>query len=85
VNRLAQLIGGPVTHIPKRPGEPDVTHADIGKIRRQLGWSPKVSFEEGIAIMLDHMGDWVDAPVWTPERIEVETREWFRRLGQQEV
>lgn len=81
VNRLAYLIGGPVTHVSKRPGEPDTTHADIGKIRRLLGWSPKVGFEEGVAIMMARLQDWADAPVWTPERIEEVTREWFDHLG----
>ena len=38
VNRLVELIGGPVIHIPKRPGEPDCTWADISKITRELGW-----------------------------------------------
>ena len=31
VNRLVELIGGPMVYIPKRPGEPDVTWADIDK------------------------------------------------------
>lgn len=84
VNRLAELVGGPVIHIPKRPGEPDATHADIGKIRRLLGWSPKVSFEEGVATMLRRLADWKDAPVWTPERIEEETWDWFRHLGRRQ-
>lgn len=83
VNRLAELIGGPVVYVPKRSGEPDRTHADIGKIRRVLGWSPKVSFEEGVAIMLAHLHDWRDAPVWTPERIEAATGDWFKYLGDQ--
>lgn len=82
VNRLAQLIGGPAVHIPKRPGEPDATHADISKIRRLLGWSPKVSFEEGVSVMLGRLGEWADAPLWTPEKIEEATREWFHYLGQ---
>lgn len=81
VNRLAELIGGPVTHVPKRPGEPDVTHADIAKISRSLGWAPKVSFEDGVRVMMAHLADWRHAPVWTPERIHEATRDWFRRLG----
>lgn len=81
VKRLAGLIGGPVTHLPKRPGEPHVTHADIAKIRARLGWTPKVAFEEGLAVMLDRIGDWAAAPVWTPRRIEETTQEWFRYLG----
>src|SRR5207245_10903660 len=31
VNRLVELLGGPVVYIPRRPGEPDDTRADIGK------------------------------------------------------
>ncbi len=81
VNRLVELLGGPVTYIPKRPGEPDCTFADIGKIRRVLGWEPKVSFEEGVATMLQHIDSWRTAPAWTPETIAVATREWFQYLG----
>lgn len=81
VLRLTELIGGPVTHVPKRPGEPDTTHADIGKIRRLLGWSPKVSFEGGVERMTSRLGEWQAAPVWTPERIADVTRDWFRYLG----
>ena len=32
VNRLVELLGGPVVYIPRRPGEPEVTWADIGKV-----------------------------------------------------
>ncbi len=81
VNRLVELLGGPVTHIPKRPGEPDCTFADISKIRRVLGWEPRVSFEEGVATMLQHIDSWRTAPAWTPETIAVATREWFQYLG----
>src|SRR5262249_25089053 len=49
VNRLVELLGGPVVHVPRRPGEPDCTWADISKIRRVLGWEPAVSFAEGVA------------------------------------
>ena len=38
INRLVELIGGPVVHIPKRPGEPDCTFADITAIKRDLKW-----------------------------------------------
>jgi UDP-glucose 4-epimerase len=81
VSRLVELIGGAVVHVPRRPGEPDCTWADIGKIRRQLGWTPTVSFEHGVATMMVHIEDWRSAPVWTPEKIDVATRTWFEHLA----
>jgi UDP-glucose 4-epimerase len=81
VNRLVELLKGEVVHVPKRPGEPDRTHADIAKIQRALGWRPKVSIEEGVRILLDNIDYWREAPVWTPESIEVATRDWFRYLS----
>ena len=80
VNRLVELIGGEVEYIPKRPGEPDRTQADIGRIRRALGWTPKVTIDQGVEVLLQHMDSWRDAPVWTPESIAAATREWFRFL-----
>ena len=81
IMKLAQLIGGEVTHLPKRPGEPDCTWADISKIRRTLGWSPTVSFEEGVATMLRHIDHWADAPVWDPATIAEATKTWFQFLA----
>ena len=80
VNYLVELLGGDVVYVPKRPGEPDCTWADISKIRRLLGWEPKVSFEEGVTIMLEHIDYWKDAPLWTPETIVQATEEWFKYL-----
>lgn len=81
VNRLVELLGGPVSHIPKRPGEPDCTFADIAKIRRVLGWEPKVSLEDGVQRMLECLDDWKTAPVWTPQSIEQATKAWFDNLA----
>ena len=81
VNRLVQLIGGPVTYVPKRPGEPDVTHADITRITRDLGWAPTVPFEEGVARMMAEIDVWKDAPLWTPDKIADATKTWFKYLG----
>ena len=50
-------------------------------MQTRLGWRAKVSIEEGIGILLDHIEYWRQAPVWTPTSIEVATREWFRYLG----
>jgi UDP-glucose 4-epimerase len=81
VNHLAELIGGKLVHIPKRPGEPDSTHADITKAKKLLGWKPKVSFEEGVKKMIDNIDYWKDAPLWTPDNIKDETKSWFKYLG----
>ncbi|WP_199053353.1 SDR family oxidoreductase [Aquitalea sp. ASV15] len=80
---LAQLLGGEHIFIPKRPGEPDCTFADTRLIQQVLDWKPKVSFEEGVKIMLSSIQDWSDAPVWTAESIDKATRSWFTHLGSQ--
>jgi UDP-glucose 4-epimerase len=81
VNRLVELLGGPVVHIPKRPGEPDCTFADISKIKRELGWEPKVIFEQGVQCVLDEIEYWRDAPLWDPNSIAQATAGWFRALS----
>lgn len=81
VNRLVELLGGKAIHIPKRPGEPDCTHGDISKIQNRLGWKPRISIEEGVAILLKNIDYWRQAPVWTPETIADATRDWFKYLG----
>ena len=82
VNRLVELLGGEVVHIPKRPGEPDCTWADCGRIRQDLGWAPKVSFEEGVANVLADIDYWREAPLWTPDTIADATKTWFESLGE---
>jgi UDP-glucose 4-epimerase len=81
VNRLIELLGGERVTIPKRPGEPDVTWADIGKLRQELGWAPKVPFEEGVAKIVAEIDYWREAPLWTPESIAQATDTWFRMLS----
>lgn len=81
VNRLVELLGGPVVHIPKRPGEPNCTFADTEKIARLLGWRPKVTFEVGVKGMLDSIQNWSDAPVWDADTISRATSTWFRYLA----
>jgi len=80
VNRLVELLGGTVTFVPKRPGEPDCTFGDTAKIRKLLGWHPRVSFEDGVAKMLDCIEDWREAPVWDSAGIQEATAAWFRYL-----
>jgi UDP-glucose 4-epimerase len=85
VNELVRLLGSPPSvHIPKRPGEPDCTWADISKIERELNWRPKVKFADGVKVMLDNIEYWRDAPVWTAGGIAEATTDWFRFLGENE-
>ena len=82
INKLVSLLGGEKIHIPKRPGEPDCTWADIRKIKSILGWEPKVSFSNGVQKILQHINYWKEAPVWTPDTIEKATEDWFKYLAQ---
>ena len=81
VNKLVELLGGDVVYIPKRPGEPDCTYADASQIHNKLNWKAKVSFEDGVSYMLEHLDDWKDAPVWNPDTIKQATATWFECLG----
>lgn len=83
INRLVSILGGDVTYVPKRPGEPDCTFADIGKITSQLGWKPTVAFEDGVHRMLADIERWRDAPLWDPASIARATETWFRYLGKE--
>jgi len=84
INRLTELLGGGVVHLPKRPGEPGVTWADIGKIRAGLGWEPQVSFEDGVKRILADIDYWQAAPLWDPDSIAKATRLWFATLNRGE-
>ena len=85
INRLVTILGGEVVYVPKRPGEPDCTFANINKIKTQLGWSPKVDFEDGVKNMLKDIKRWQDAPLWDPASIARATETWFRYLGRESV
>lgn len=80
VNRIAELLKGDTVPIPKRPGEPDCTFADISKIQKTLGWRPQVTIEEGVAELIKNIDYWRQAPVWTPESIHEATKDWFKHL-----
>jgi UDP-glucose 4-epimerase len=81
INHLVELIGGDIVYIPKRPGEPDCTYADIGKAKEKLGWRPVVPFEEGVARMTAEIEHWRNAPLWDPDSIANATKTWFTYLS----
>ena len=81
IKKLIQLLNPKKTiHISKRPGEPDVTFADITKIKKDLKWQPNISFEEGVSKILDNINYWANAPLWNKFNIAKETKLWFKYL-----
>jgi len=80
INKIVCLLGGDKVNIPKRPGEPDCTYADISKIKDDLGWMPSISIEEGIDKIIKNIDYWKDATVWNPESIADATSDWFKYL-----
>ena len=81
VNKIAKLIGGKKIYVPKRPGEPSRSWADITKIKRKLNWQPKINIEQGVEQLLDNIHYWKDSTVWTPKTIKKATKSWFKLLG----
>lgn len=81
INSLIELLGGEVTYVPKRPGEPDCTWADTTKIEKQLAWKPQISFREGVARMTADIDKWQDAPLWDPQSIAEATKTWFKYMS----
>jgi len=43
VQEIADLISGNQVYIPKRDGEMDTTFANIDKVKKILGWTPKIN------------------------------------------
>ena len=80
INKIAKLIGGKKIYIPKRPGEPDRSLANISKIKKDLNWRPKIKIENGVKDLLSKIHYWKNAPVWTPKSIKKATKVWFRLL-----
>ena len=80
INYLAELIGGKKIYIPKRPGEPDITFANISKAKKYLEWKPKITFEKGVQKILENISYWSNAPIWNPKSIEKATKSWFKYL-----
>jgi UDP-glucose 4-epimerase len=83
VNRIVELLApdAGVVSVPKRPGEPDCTLADISRARERLRWSPQVPLDEGIRVLVANIDYWRKAPVWDEQSIEQATKQWFAYLS----
>jgi UDP-glucose 4-epimerase len=82
INYLVELLGGgAIEYVPKRPGEPDCTWANIAKITRELGWRPEINFADGVGMMLAEIDCWQDAPLWDVHSIATATKTWFEYLS----
>jgi UDP-glucose 4-epimerase len=46
VNEIAQMISPKIVYTPQRAGEAKTTLANISKIHRDLGFSPKIDLKE---------------------------------------
>ena len=81
INYLVKLLKGKKISIPKRPGEPDCTFADISKIKKQLKWKPKFALDTGVSKLLNNLSYWENAPIWNSTKIKSATKKWFEYLG----
>ncbi|MDC1375724.1 GDP-mannose 4,6-dehydratase [bacterium] len=81
INYLIELLKGEVVYLPKRPGEPDITFADIKKIQQQLNWYPVINFEDGVELMMSEIQRWKDAPLWDVDSISKATKTWFQYMS----
>ncbi|GAC1319374.1 MAG: GDP-mannose 4,6-dehydratase [Chloroflexota bacterium] len=53
IARIAELIGGPVEHVPARGFDERFKRAGIQKARELLGWEPQVQIDEGMRRLLE--------------------------------
>jgi len=80
VKKIIEYLEGDYVKIPKRPGEPDITYADISNIKKNLKWAPKIDIKNGVNIILKNINYWKKAPLWDPESINKATKNWFKYL-----
>lgn len=80
VLEMVKILNGKMTFIPKRPGEPNITHANIGRAIKILKWKPKISLENGLNEVLKNSSYWKKSPLWTKSKIKKATKNWFKYL-----
>ena len=70
-----------IIKLPKRPAEPNITYANIRKIKSLVKWKPTVSFDEGLENMKKDIEYWRSSKLWTKKVINKHTKTWFTYLG----
>lgn len=80
VNKMIKILKGDKIFIPKRPGEPQITHANINKTKKILKWKPIISLEDGLKNVLANINYWKNAPLWNKSTIKKATIKWFKYL-----
>jgi dTDP-glucose 4,6-dehydratase len=60
--------------VPDRPGHDRRYAIDSSKIKREIGWSPKVSFEDGLKLSVKW---YLDHPEWVEHVKSGEYKEWI--------
>ena len=73
-------MGSKKISIPKRPGEPEITHANTKLAKKELKWSYKINIEKGIKLLIKEIDYWNKAPLWSPKKIKIATKDWFKYL-----
>jgi len=81
INSIVKLLKHPYIFIPKRPGEPDCTHADIRKAKKFLKWKTTINISQGIKLMQKDILFWKLSPIWTKSKIKKATKAWFKFLN----
>ena len=80
IQNATVVIKGKKIYIPKRPGEPRYSCASISRIKKELNWQPKISFEKGIKELIENINYWKSAPLWNKQSIKKATKIWFNNL-----
>ena len=80
INKIVSLLGSKKISIPKRPGEPEITHANNKLAKKELKWSYKININRGIKLLLKEIDYWKKAPLWSPNKIKIATKDWFKYL-----
>lgn len=81
INKIVNIFKSRKINIPKRPGEPKITYANINKIKKATNWRPKIDIVKGTKELLENIEMWKYAPLWTPKKIKKANKYWFKYLG----